>query len=149
MEEINLAVKEKSLLRQELDRKTFETFEWLLHSVENGNLTKDQFSVGVDTLFMAVSGLVDKKFIGLVTETRHLCDAESRSSVKRIFHAPNKDSLIIFSWRAGQSRVIVVHYECGEAIQSKAQLFDDAKQARDYFENIGKKMQKSEYVEIF
>lgn len=45
-------------LGQELRRKSFEALQYLVSRVRDGILTEEQFNTGVDTLFMAVSGLV-------------------------------------------------------------------------------------------
>lgn len=45
-------------LGQELRRKSFEALQYLISRVHSGVLTEEQFNTGVDTLFMAVSGLV-------------------------------------------------------------------------------------------
>lgn len=59
-------------LRSELNRKTFETLDWLIRAVTRGDLTREQFSTGIDTLFMAVNGLVDKEFVHILTEAAEL-----------------------------------------------------------------------------
>ena len=62
-------------LREELDRKVFATLEHLFHQMKTERITMEQFSFGIDTLFMAVSGLVDKDFINIITEAGRLCEA--------------------------------------------------------------------------
>lgn len=61
-------------LREELDRKVFATLEHLFHQVKTKRITVEQFSFGIDTLFMAVSGLVDDDFIQIITEASRLCE---------------------------------------------------------------------------
>jgi hypothetical protein len=61
-------------IQDELSRKVHETLEWLLVGVERGRITKEQCSFGLDTLFMAVSGLVDKDFIKIITEAQAMCE---------------------------------------------------------------------------
>lgn len=60
----------------ELNRKTYDTISWLIRGLEGGRLTKAQFSTGIDTLFMAVSGLVDGEFIHIITEAQKMCEED-------------------------------------------------------------------------
>ena len=60
-------------VQDELNRKVYETLHWLTHSLTTAQITKDQFSTSLDTLFMAVSGLVDRDFIHIITEAKELC----------------------------------------------------------------------------
>ena len=91
-------------VQEELDRKTFETLEWLFGAVRRGNLTQDQFSTGVDTLFMAVSGLLGKDFIDLITAAQAECSNEA-PVLKRVF--VNGKKILVIKWTVGSTRVTV------------------------------------------
>jgi hypothetical protein len=54
-------------IKEELDRKTIETLEYLISKRETGEITQDQICTGLDVLFMNVNGLVDDDFINLIT----------------------------------------------------------------------------------
>ena len=65
-------------LQAEVNRKAVETLEWLTDSVMKKKISQEQFSTGVDALFMAASGLVsDRDFIVYITEAQSLCDPVS------------------------------------------------------------------------
>ena len=66
------------VLQDEVNRKAFETLSWLTLSVTNDRITPSQYSIGIDSLFMAVSGLVtDKDFIHMITEAQRLCEEKA------------------------------------------------------------------------
>ena len=71
---------EVPVLQDEINRKALDTLAWLTLSVHNDKITAEQFSTGVDALFMAVSGLVtDKDFIHMISEAQYLIEAMQRT----------------------------------------------------------------------
>lgn len=71
------------LLQDEVNRKAIESLSYLTTAVHHGKITPDQFSTGIDVLFMAVSGLVtDKDFILLISEAQYIIDKEKRNVAK-------------------------------------------------------------------
>lgn len=54
-------------IKEELDRKTLDTLEYLITKREAKEITREQISTGLDVLFMNVSGLVSEDFIELIT----------------------------------------------------------------------------------
>jgi hypothetical protein len=133
-------------LQEEIDRKAFETLEWLTHSVAQGRITAHQFSTGVDVLFMAVSGLLRKDFIELVSEAQALCPT-SAIELKRVFsRAPGfrNASLLRVAWTAGEDRVLM-----GEAHGApRVMNFDTAREAQDFFNGVGEKLTPKGYKEV-
>ena len=77
-------------LKEELDRKVFETIEYLVSAVRKGRMTQAQVSASLDTLFMAVSGLVGSDFIDIITEAQSYVGTD-KSVVKRHFVLPDRD----------------------------------------------------------
>lgn len=68
-------------LQSEVNRKAFDTLSWLTLAVTDKRITPDQFSTGVDALFMAVSGLVsDRDFIYMITEAQRLCEGDKSNA---------------------------------------------------------------------
>lgn len=55
------------VLKDELDRKVFETLEYLIIRRKRGQISQEYFEGGIDCLFMAVNGLVRKEFIEIIT----------------------------------------------------------------------------------
>lgn len=67
------------VLQDEVNRKALDSLSYLITALHHKKITADQFSTGVDVLFMAVSGLVtDKDFIHLIGETQHMIEKEKR-----------------------------------------------------------------------
>ena len=72
---------EVPVLQDEVNRKALDTLAWLVMSVHHGKISAEQFSTGVDTLFMAVSGLVtDKDFIHMIGEAQYILEEDRRKS---------------------------------------------------------------------
>lgn len=49
-------------LKDELERKTAETLEWIVQRNDSGQFTERDVYVALQTVFSAVSGLVSKEF---------------------------------------------------------------------------------------
>ena len=70
-------------LQAEVNRKAIETLEWLTNAAIKKQITQAEFSVGIDALFMAVSGLVsDKDFIVYITGAQKLCEPIPAGTVR-------------------------------------------------------------------
>lgn len=128
-------------LSEELNRKSFETLEWLTIAVEQGRITAHQFSTGIDVLFMAVSGLVKQEFVELVTEAQALCP-EAKPELKRVFWSPA--GLLRVTWTVGEERVLVG----APAAAPRYLNFDTAKAAQDKFSGIGVALESKGYTEV-
>ncbi|MCG5512797.1 hypothetical protein [Ectothiorhodospira shaposhnikovii] len=59
-------------LRYEINRKATETLMHLLLCYEHGKLSTEALSASIDTLFMAVSGLVDGDLFDMITATSEI-----------------------------------------------------------------------------
>jgi hypothetical protein len=128
-------------LQEELDRKAFETLEWLTYSVDQGRITPEQFSVGVDVLFMTVSGLLKKDFINLITEAQRLCPSEP-PVLKRSF--TDGTALMTARWVVGAEAVSVGRFGGKSAVKE----FDTAREAKDWFGAIAVSLAAKGYKEI-
>lgn len=70
------------VLQDEINRKAIDTIAWLTLAVTNGKITTDQFSTGIDALFMATSGLVtDRDYIIMITEAQSLIEKEKQNGL--------------------------------------------------------------------
>jgi hypothetical protein len=68
------------ILQDEVNRKAFDALSYLTTAVHHGKITPEQFSTGIDVLFMAVSGLVtDPDFIYIISEAQGLIEKEKRN----------------------------------------------------------------------
>lgn len=119
-------------IREELDRKVFETLDWLTTSVRKCRITEEQFSMGIDTLFMAVSGLVDKDFINIITEAQNQCQ-HAKSVVRRLYQNAESGEVIVYAWKPGSSEVVVTKKILGEAVKGLTKDFDTPNDAYEFF----------------
>ena len=89
----------------ELYTKAFETLKHLTLSVQQGKITEEQFSTGIDALFMAVSGLVPEysgrpRFIDVITACSD--EAKNRYPIQtRCFYNHQEGIFKTLSWQAG------------------------------------------------
>ncbi|MFT4064349.1 hypothetical protein [Paraburkholderia sp.] len=128
-------------LQEELDRKAFETLEYLTWSVDQGRITAEQFSTGVDVLFMTVSGLLKKDFIDLVTEAQKLCPSEP-ATLKRSF--TDGAALMTVTWVVGADTVSMGRFGGKCAVKE----FDTAREAKNWFGAVGALLAAKGYKEI-
>lgn len=54
-------------LKSEIERKTLDAAEWLVHSKESNKITEDQFGIGILSLWNATAGLVSKETMEILT----------------------------------------------------------------------------------
>lgn len=65
------------VLQDEINRKAIDTLSWLTLAIHHGRISAEQYSTGVDALFMAVSGLVtDPDWMQLIGEAQYIIDKE-------------------------------------------------------------------------
>lgn len=71
------------VLQDEVNRKALESMSYLITALHHKKITPEQFSTGVDVLFMAVSGLVtDRDFIHIITEAQATIEKEKKHGTK-------------------------------------------------------------------
>jgi len=116
-------------LREELDRKAFQTLDWLFTSLDNGKLTAAQFSTGLDALFMATSGLVDDEIATLVTGAASMA---KQGVFKRVF--VRGANVIVLTRVASASSFLIIGYHGGEQRTERIEECDSSKEAAQLFE---------------
>lgn len=114
-------------LKHELDRKAFETVEWLIGGFNAGRLTPEQLSTGLDALFMAVSGLADDGVVDLIT---------AGSEITKLIEAPTLrhcmlkgDKVVALTWTVASEQIEIVAYTSGVETSRQAKIYDTAKLA--------------------
>lgn len=55
-------------LKEELDRKSVESLQWLMSQHESGDITPREYVVALDTFNMITLGLIDKAISNAVTQ---------------------------------------------------------------------------------
>ena len=134
-------------LKDELDRKVFETIEYLTGAAHKGRMTKAQVSASLDTLFMTVSGLVDNDFINIITEAQTVVGGD-KSVVKRHFALPSSGIIQTVSWVPGTEKIVFCRREGGFATGGTVKDYDSVAIAAKAFYASGDVMEKKGWVEL-
>lgn len=135
-------------LREELDRKVFETLNWMITGHTKGILTADQLSMGMDTLFMAVSGLVDKDFIQIISTTQDMTKGNPAMPVRRVFRHTNTDTTLVFTWKPGAFDFTMSRYDGHTLTEEQTKPFPEREQARDYVLAVHAALTKKGFIEL-
>ncbi|TSP14018.1 hypothetical protein [Cupriavidus campinensis] len=116
-------------LQEEIERKSFEALDWLITSAALGKLSDAQFSTGLDTLFMAVNGLVrGQAFLDLMSAAQSEADAGSVNE-RRVFM--RKDGqVVVLAWEVGSMRVTVSMYREAALVAQRHFDFDSYAEAK-------------------
>lgn len=134
-------------LKDELDRKTFETIEYLVGAERKGRMTKAQVSASLDTLFMAVSGLVDNDFIDIMTEAQKVVTGD-KSVVKRHFVLPDRAIIQTIAWVPGTDKFTTCQREFGHATGGAVKEFDSVEKAGRAFAKLGEGFEAKGWIEL-
>lgn len=141
-----LNLSEVPSLKEEIDRKSFETINWLIHSYEKGSITLPQFSTGVDALFMATSGLTDEGVLRMITEALSMATANKMAPLKR--HFVKENMIRSFTWEVGDEKVMNVKRINGMAEGGDVRTFSTPAGARTFFSRLGEVMEPAGWAEI-
>lgn len=71
-------------IKDELDRKAIDAIEYLILKRRSGEISNEAYSVGLDTLFMTVSGIVSEDFIHIITEAGNEVKKPVKTPMERI-----------------------------------------------------------------
>lgn len=134
-------------LKDELDRKTFETIEHLVAAERKGRMTKAQVSASLDTLFMAVSGLVDNDFIHIITEAQTVVGGD-KSVVKRHFVLPDRGIIQTVAWVPGTDKFTTCQRDDGHAVAGAVKEFDSVEKAARAFARLGEGFESKGWIEL-
>lgn len=133
-------------LQEELDRKVFDTLEWIAHAQASGRISDAQASTAVDVVFRTTSGLVkdDGQFIAIITHMSDMYKGAPR--LTRIF--VNNDRVAKVEWEIGTSVIETTVYMHGVATSSKITECDTPAEAKQAGEAIIAKLQKLGFTKI-
>lgn len=137
---------EEYSVANELNRKTLVTLEWLTNGINSGRITLEQFSFGIDTLFMTVSGLVDKDFITIISEGVRMSELV-QSLVKKVFLDEKSRSVMTFSWTPGADSVLTCMRSAAGVTRRSIDMAD-ALAASTYMNGISELMSKKGWIEL-
>lgn len=133
-------------IREELDRKAFETVEWLLSGFNAGRLTAQQLSTGLDTLFMAVNGLTDEGIVDLITAGSELTKLVEAPTLR---HCMLKgDKVVALTWTVASEQIEIVVYTAGVETSRQAKIYDTAKLACAAIQKVADKLAVFGYLKL-
>lgn len=117
-------------LQHEVNRKAFNALDSLVVRLEAGKITDQQYAIGIETLFDALSGLVsDPDFFYIIGELRSKVPAKMKS----VMAFMNKEEVFIAQHVLGSADMVVVK---GEIKQVKR--YDLSEEAKPDFAALQK-----------
>lgn len=135
-------------LKEELDRKSFETVEFLYNALDIGKLTIQQFSAGLDALFMATAGLTNASVIDLISAGSSYVDANKDKFVdKRALYGAD-GTVVALTRKLGADTFLIDIYRGGKRIKQEIKDFTLAKQASDAMERTVERLLAGGYAEL-
>lgn len=135
-------------IKDELERKTFETLDWLITSVAGGRMTEEQFSVGIDAVFKSVSGLVGKNFIELITASQEMIRNDVHNTHIERFYLIRGNELVVVKWVVGTDKVRVTKWKNGKMVGTSVVTRDDPAEARVFMMGAVKRIEKEGFSEV-
>lgn len=132
-------------IREELDRKSYETIEWLATSLKRGKLTEQQFAVGIESVFMTVSGLVDEQVIEVITEASRVASNVS-GDLKRNFVLENV--VVTLYWRTDEDYFAMTKLMDGSPISVDFVSGDTPEMALKRMQYLAEKLVSKGYREL-
>ncbi|UUZ75435.1 hypothetical protein LP414_27350 [Polaromonas sp. P1(28)-13] len=110
------------VLQDEVNRKAFNTMEWLFSSLNSGNMSPRQFSTGVDALFMTTSGLVDDAMMTLMAEADAL--TEKGEQLEKSFFIKGNTTMRL-TWGVGSNAIHQDAFCDGKFFAAKGHVFPE------------------------
>lgn len=108
-------------LKEELNRKTFETVERLVNDRAFCKATDAQYDYGIEILWGTVAGLVDKDFMDIAANMRLTSRDESFVTRAHLRNAKG-DSVVLENGHKGVIRMTV--YRAGSHVPTKRETID-------------------------
>lgn len=124
---------------EELERKSFETIDWLFSAVENGKITKQQFKTGIDALFLATGGLVSNDIFALITQANDVIKSIENIQSR---HFIVGSEVLTLRWKVDTETVKVLFRKDGKLVRGSDRHFDSAKDAYFWFSMHGDSLSK-------
>lgn len=90
-------------IKEELDRKTGDTLDWLIQRHKTGQISNEAMSVASDALFMAVSGLTHDQLVEVITSIGSYLPTSKPAKQARIFTGAGGSMTV--TWTPGEDCV--------------------------------------------
>lgn len=133
------------VLQDEINRKAFETMDWLVGSLVGGRMSARQFSTGVDALFMGVAGLVGRDIMEMMSMATYRADSSAQA--EKVFLVKG-DAVMRLMWMVGEREVWQEVFRNASSIASKSHIFADSAAARDGLQKLTERMVSAGYVAL-
>jgi len=132
-------------LKDELARKTYDAIAYLCTGLDHGKLTKDQFSTGMDVVFLVTAGLVPSDVIDAVSESQTALQGhktvEKRSFIK-------SETVMTFKRVAGEPRVTVTQWLAGVNHDETTREFLTSADAAEFMRTVGDRLLSKGFSEL-
>jgi hypothetical protein len=111
-------------LRDEIDRKTLETYQWLIDMSVDGQIAESEVKVGVQAIFGVTAGLVSEK----VKDFASVVEANpfAKQTQRRVFYSPIKTFVV--TWTVGDDTVRVQSIS-SEGVKAQDYKKDNSREA--------------------
>ncbi|MFM0095603.1 hypothetical protein PQQ87_08320 [Paraburkholderia nemoris] len=132
-------------LKDEIARKTYDALAFLCTGLDHGKLTKDQFSTGMDVVFLITAGLVPSDVIDAVTESQSTL-AGHKTVERRSF--VNRDMIMTFKRVAGEPKVTVTQWLAGVNHNETTREFLTSAEAAHFMKTVGDRLSRKGFSEL-
>lgn len=132
-------------LKDEIARKTYDALAFLCTGLDHGKLTKDQFSTGMDVVFLITAGLVPSDVIDAVTESQSTL-AGHKTVEQRSF--VNRDTIMTFKRVAGEPKVTVTQWLAGINHNETTREFLTSAEAAHFMKTVGDRLSRKGFSEL-
>lgn len=123
-------------LKEELDRKVLETYQWVIEQAGSGQMTEPEVKVAMQTVFSVTAGLID----GDIQAAAETVEANkfARTTLRRVFQSDLRSYVV--SWEVGTSLVQVTGF--GPTAPKKTQAYErgDPRLALQIFSHLCEQM---------
>lgn len=119
-------------LKEELERKTVETLQWVISMRETGQMTAPQAKVAIQTAFGIVAGLVSEDTMSILDELKGAKNANE--VIRRFFYrnTPHGPDIVILSWTVGTETIKALERKAySESIKIRAYTKASPKEAEE------------------
>lgn len=86
-------------IRDEFERKTLETVQWLLALRQSGQMTASELRIAVQTIFSMISGLASKETMELLELVE--VDTTAKTTLRSVLTHDQSPVIYVFTWTVG------------------------------------------------
>ena len=137
-------------VKVELERKTVEELKRLAAEHVNGHISDAALSQALHTLWRCTSGLLREDLNLVIHKMTERYPISNDPVIRFLFNA-DRSQTVIMIWKPGSSKVIQ-RVKTGTNLSDRVQEFGDvvgaAKMARDFFDNVIKRLKAADFKEI-